>query len=245
MSVEFQKGNGQVIRGKLFEPEGVTKYPLVIFSHGFGGCYADLEHHGKVFADAGIGCLFFDFCGGGASSTSDGNMLEMTLHTELEDLLIVVEQASAWDRVDEENLFLLGESQGGLVSAMAAAELKDRLKGLILWYPAFVIPDDSRKRLELPYPDCDMVFGQQLSPDYNKDAAQIDVTEVMKAYKGPVLILHGNRDEVVPVGYSLKAEKVYKNAQLVVFNMAVHGFMKEDSKKAGFRSRDFVLKYTK
>jgi dienelactone hydrolase len=245
MSVEFHKANGQVIRGKLFEPEGATKYPLVIFSHGFNGCYADLEHHGKVFADAGIGCLFFDFCGGGLRSTSDGSMTEMTVGSELEDLLTVFEQASVWEKVDKENVFLLGESQGGLVSAMAAAELKDRLKGLILWYPAFVIPDDSRKRLELPASECDTVFGLKLSPDFNRDAAEIDIKAVMKGYTGPVLILHGNRDEVVPVNYSLKAEKVYKDAQLVVFNMAMHGFVKEDSRKACFRSRDFVLQHKK
>ena len=94
---------------------------------------------------------------------------------------------------------------------------------------------------ELPDPDWDMVFGQRLSPDYNKEAAEIDCKELMRAYKGPVLILHGNRDELVPVSYSLKAEKVYRDAQLVVFNMAAHGFQGEDSRKAGFRSRDFVL----
>ena len=242
MSVEFRKANGQIIRGKLYEPEGAESYPLVLFSHGFGGCYADLEHHGKVFADAGIGCLFYDFCGGGQSSTSDGDMTEMTLKTELEDLLTVYEEVCAWDRVEKENIFLLGESQGGLVSAMAAAELKDRLKGLILWYPAFVIPDDSKRRMELPAPECDMVFGRRLSPDFNRVAVEIDIEAIMRAYKGPVLILHGNRDEVVPVGYSLKAEKIYKNAELVVFNMAAHGFMGGDSRKAGIRSRDFVLK---
>ncbi len=245
MSLEFVKAGGQVIRGKLLAPEGVAQYPLVVLAHGFGGNYANLEHHGKVFADAGIGCLMFDFCGGGAESTSDGSLPEMTIHSELEDLLTVFREVSAWDQVDQKNVFLMGESQGGLVAAMAAAELKDRVRGLILWYPAFVIPDDSRKRMELPYPDCDTVFGQRLSPDFNRDAAEIDIKAVMKGYTGPVLILHGNRDEVVPVNYSLKAEKVYQDAQVVVFNMAGHGFMGEDCRKACFRSRDFVLQKKK
>ena len=59
MSLEFVKAGGQVIRGKLLAPEGVAQYPLVVLAHGFGGNYASLEHHGKVFADAGIGCRVF------------------------------------------------------------------------------------------------------------------------------------------------------------------------------------------
>ena len=43
--------------------------------------------------------------------------------------------------MDEENIFLMGTSQGGAVSAITAAANKEEIKGAILLYPAFVLVD--------------------------------------------------------------------------------------------------------
>ena len=59
----FQKKNGQKIAGKAYFAGVDKKYPTVIFAHGFGSNYRDLEHHGAGFAESGINCIFFDFCG--------------------------------------------------------------------------------------------------------------------------------------------------------------------------------------
>ena len=84
-TLEVCKENGQLIRGMIFRPESAEeKFPVVIFSHGFGSCYAEIIHHGEGFAESGIVCVFFDFCGGGAASTSDGDMKNMTIETEAE-----------------------------------------------------------------------------------------------------------------------------------------------------------------
>ena len=48
--------------------------------------------------------------------------------------------------VDAEQIFLLGASQGGVVSAITAAEHTDEIRGLILLYPAFVLIDDAKER---------------------------------------------------------------------------------------------------
>ena len=48
--------------------------------------------------------------------------------------------------VDSKNIVLMGESQGGLVSALAAAELKNKISRLILVYPALCIPDNWNER---------------------------------------------------------------------------------------------------
>lgn len=39
----------------------------------------------------------------------------------------------------------MGCSQGGFVSGMTAAQLKEQIRGLIMFYPALCIPDDARK----------------------------------------------------------------------------------------------------
>lgn len=229
--------DGLTIRGKICRPEGSGPYPAVIFSHGFGSNYRPLLHHGGPIAEAGICCIFFDFCGGGMETESDGTMEEMTLRTEEEDLFEVMKAVRDLPYTDPKLLYLMGESQGGMVSAMAAAELPEEIKGLILWYPAFVIPDDSAKRKKENIKD---VFGIRISPDYDDVAVSVDVEKIQKAYKGPVLILHGDQDPVVPIDYSRRAVKTYENASLREFPGAGHGYDEPDSTEACNASIAFI-----
>ena len=229
---------GQTIRGKIYLPEKSGRLRTLIVSHGFGGNYRTLEHHGSDIASHGIACIFYDFCGGGMDSLSDGRMDQMTLKTEEGDLLSVIEYAKKMPFVDPSRLYLLGESQGGMVSALAASLRTGDIKGLVLWYPAFVIPDDSAKRKQAGRPE---VFGIKLSPEYDDVAAAINVTAVQKAYPGPVLIIHGDADPVVPTDYSYRAEKSYPNARLIVLPGAAHGFNAAEGIKARTETIRFLL----
>ena len=203
----FQKKNGQKIVGKAYFAGIDKKYPTVIFAHGFGSNYRDLEHHGAGFAESGINCIFFDFCGGGLKSLSDGKMTQMTVLTEAEDLTEVISQVQQMKNVDSDQLFIQGESQGGFVSAYVAAQIPEKIKGLILWYPAFVIPDDAKRRFEENENTC---FGQQLSPDYNKVAKDIDIFNVITGYKKSVMIIHGENDNCVPISFQIFPNKLYR-----------------------------------
>ena len=126
----FQKKNGQKIAGKAYFA-GVDKEisdgdfcPRIWFQR-------DLEHHGAGFAESGINCIFFDFCGGGLKSLSDGKMTQMTVLTEAEDLTEVISQVQQMENVDSDQLFIQGESQGGFVGAYVAAQIPEKIKGLI------------------------------------------------------------------------------------------------------------------
>ena len=229
---------GLTIRGKIFLPEKAGKLKTLIVSHGFGANYRMLEHHGFDIAVQGIACIFYDFCGGGMDSLSDGRMDQMTLKTEEGDLLSVIEYAKKQPFVDVSKLYLLGESQGGMVSAIVAAGHAEDVKGLVLWYPAFVIPDDSAKRKQAGRPE---VFGIKLSPEYDDVAVAVNVTEVQKAYPGPVLIIHGDADPVVPIDYSYRAEKAYPNARLIVLPGAGHGFNAPEGIKARTETIRFLM----
>ncbi|MBR6173475.1 MAG: alpha/beta hydrolase [Eubacterium sp.] len=233
------KKNGYRIRGNVYRPDTdeEKKYPTVIFSHGFGSNYRELQHHGITFAEAGINCVFYDFCGGGLMSLSDGHMQEMTVLTEAEDLQAVIREILKQPYVDQEAFFLMGESMGGFVSAYAAALLQNLVIGLILWYPAFVIPDDSRARFDRNDNTC---MGHILSPDFNRTAMDIDIYGSMPAFRKPVLIIHGDQDPVVPLSYSERADMLYPDSRLVIMKGAGHGFDGEDSRRAGEISAEFV-----
>jgi dienelactone hydrolase len=238
--LEVKKESGHVIRGLIFRPDSDGKFPTVIFSHGFGGNYRGLAQHGDDFAKSGIVCVFFDFCGGGMESSSDGNMSEMTVMTEANDLVAVMESINCLSYVEPESIYLLGESQGGFVSAIVGRAYRENVKGLILWYPAFVIPDDARKRLES---GIDSHFGLKLSEDYDKVAQDIDVQELQLGFGKPVLILHGNKDDAVPIEYSRTAAANYSYATLKEIKGAGHGFNDKDGEFARSASIDFVRIY--
>lgn len=234
----FGKKDGKVIRGRIYRPEKKGhKLPVVIFCHGFGSNYRELMHHGEGFAGAGICCLFFDFCGGGLQSLSDGTMEEMTVGTECEDLETVIDCVKGLEYVDPERIFLQGESMGGLVSALVAARRPEEIRAQVLWYPAFGIPEDAGKRYEAGERE---VFGLLLGENFDREAKDIDVYAGISAYTGPVLIVHGDQDPIVPLCSSQRALSVYGNAGLIVIPGAGHGYEGADSAAAREHSIDFL-----
>lgn len=236
----FTKENGLKIVGRAFIPEKEGKFPTVIFSHGFNSSFIWFLHHGEGFADNDIACIFFDFIGGSVNPQSDGKMTDMTVLTEVDDLEFVISKVSEFDYVDKDKLFLQGESMGGFVSAYVAAKMPEKIKALVLWYPAFVIPDDSKKRFAANDTTC---FGLPISPEFDRVAKDIDIFNVIKGYKGPVKIIHGDKDDVVPISYSEKAVKEYDNASLIVMKDAGHGYNDKDSENARNYSIEFIKQY--
>ena len=215
--------DGSAVRGFHFAPKDVSQpAPAVIVSHGFNGCAADMVNCGEAYADAGIHCFLYDFRGGSLRTTSDGTLSGMmTIQTECADLRLMTEYVRGLPEADAKQIFLHGASQGGFVSSMVATEAPEQYAGLILWYPAYVIPEDSRKR-ELK--NDHSVFGIQLFPDFDRLAMNLDPWALMPGYTRPVLLLHGDKDPVVPCSYAEKAAFLFPNAKLKVYPDAGHGF---------------------
>ena len=95
--------------------------PAVIFSHGFGGNYQVGAEYAKVLAQKGYVVYCFDFCGESTASRSDGSTLEMSIFTEQADLEAVLSMIQDQAFVDDSNIFLMGTSMGGAMSAITAA----------------------------------------------------------------------------------------------------------------------------
>src|SRR5574344_249512 len=147
------KKRAKTIYGKMYKPSTGTFLPAIIISHGYNSASCDHEPEGIFFAGNGYLAFAYDFCGGSARSKSSGTTREMTLSTEEQDLLDVYEYISSLPNVNKKQLFLFGASQGGLVSAIAAEKLQRKIKGMILYYPAFCIPDDWRTE----FPTTDLI----------------------------------------------------------------------------------------
>ena len=88
-----------------------------------------VKGYGEAFAEEDYVTVCFDFCGGGWASRNGGALLDMSVLTEKADLEAVLEEVKQWDFVYIGSIYLMGNSQGGLVTALAAAALF-----LFAWY---------------------------------------------------------------------------------------------------------------
>lgn len=220
------ENQGQKIYGIAYIPETENKtVPLVICAHGLGGSYQSNAAYAEQLASHGIAAYCFDFRGGGGSR-SDGDTTEMSVMTEVSDLEVIMKAASGWEFVDGNRIVLLGTSQGGITSAIAAARHTDRISGLVLMYPAFLVGDAVHERFDSleEVPDSFQFNWITAGRPYVEDMWDYDVYEEIGNYTGRVLLLHGNADSIVPISYSNRAAEVYKDVEYYVIDGAGHGF---------------------
>lgn len=223
------------IYGLLYVPKNAgEKMPAVIFSHGFGGNYQVGAQYAEALAEKGYVVYCFDFCGGSPGSRSDGSTLDMSIFTEQADLEAVIHTIQEQPFVDEENIFLMGTSQGGAVSAITAAANKEKITGAILLYPAFVLVDRTKEQFESveDIPDTYYLMWMTVGRAYAEKLLDYDIYEAISHYDKDVLIIHGDEDSIVPLSYSEKAVEVYDSARLEVLPGAGHGFYGSDAEQA-------------
>ena len=206
--------------------------PLIILSHGFGGSHAGNLDYADYFVSNGFAAYSMDFCGGGLRGKSDGTMLEMSVLTEAEDLNAVIDHFL--DDPGFSSIYLWGESQGGFVSSYVAADRPEDIAALVLEYPAFVLTDSAKRsqKEDGSFPETSRLLGMKIGRVYYEALASIDIYSHIAAYTGPVLILHGNLDWLVPLSYSERAAEVFPNAELVVMPGQGHGFIGSGRKEA-------------
>ena len=192
----------------------------------------------SAIAKMGFAAYCFDFCGGSDKSKSDGATEDMTVFTEVEDLRAVVKTVKSLGYVEPSEVYLLGSSQGGLVSALLADECPDDFAGMILFYPAFNIPE--MVKMFSGFGDWGNIgdwgnlgnwgdFGDfggmmSMSENYINSIKGFDVWSHIGKFSKPVCIIHGTNDMIVPISNSEKAAGLYPSAMLNKIEGANHGF---------------------
>ena len=206
---------------------------------------------GRAFAALGYVAACFSFCGAGRLADdhalwSDGSSTDVTISTEVSDLCAVIDYMTAQPFVDAKQVFLLGGSQGGFVSGLTAAKLGDKIKKLIMIFPALCIPDHARRgRLGGASYDPEQVPEEihcpktTLGKAFHEDVVNMDPYLELSKYRGPVLILHGLNDTTVPYSYSVRAKEAYgkDRCHLQLIRNMGHGYDKKqfDSLMASVR----------
>lgn len=107
---------------------------------------------------------------------------------------------------------LLGHSQGGVVAGMLAGELgAERISRLVLMSPAAVLRDNALDGIMFgirfdpnDIPEYISVFGHRVGYAYLQTAQSLPIYETTAQYTGPVCIIHGTEDSIVPYSYGVR-----------------------------------------
>ena len=224
-SVELwsQRDTNRIYGVMYYNPVTSKKQPAVILSHSSSLTHEAMRGYASAIAKMGYAAYCFDFCGGSDKSKSGGSTDDMTVFTEVEDLRAVVKTVKSLGYVEPSEVYLLGSSQGGLVSALLADECPDDFAGMILFYPAFNIPEMVSKFSGFGnWGD----FGgmMSMSEKYINSIKDFDVWSHIGKFPKPVCIIHGTADIIVPISNSEKAVGLYSSATLNKIEGANHGF---------------------
>lgn len=226
----FIESDGIKLHAKLDRPEGAEKGPLCILIHGFTG-HMEEDHilaARDAMLKANVSVLRAEMYGHGKS---EGEFEKHTLYKWVTNALSVVEYAKQLDFVTD--LYLCGHSQGGLLTMLVGGMCSDDFKAIIPLSPAWMIPEICREGMVLgttfdPKHIPEKVYSEEggwgLDGDYIRVAQTIHVEDEIDRFEKPVLIVHGDVDDVVPFSYATKAQKLYKNAKLIPIKGANHCF---------------------
>ena len=235
------KSEGIDIYGLMYTPKAKAgKLPLIILSHSSSLTHAAMVPYAEYLSEKGYAAYCYDFCGACDSSKSKGRTTdEMTVFTEVDDLKIVLDKMKTLDYIDTDNVFVLGSSQGGLVTALVAEERPFDIQGMILFYPAFNIPDMIEQFSS---------FGNMgMSDAFVKAMKGYNVYANIGKYLNDIIIIHGTSDFIVNIKYSEKAVTKYKSAVLYPIQNANHGFNNENlngmASMLGGEKDDIVMPY--
>ena len=220
------------IYGLMYKPAGQTNLPIVICSHSSSLTHKAMKGYAQKIAQQGYAAYCFDFCGGSSESLSGGSTDSMTVFTEVEDLKSVVAMVKTLDYVDTTKIVLLGSSQGGLVSSLLAEDIPNEIASMVLFYPAYNIPELVKMFSGLgngsSWGDGSWGGGfggmMSMSDAFVNSIKDFDVWSHIGTFPKPVCIVHGTSDFIVPISNSEKAVGLYPDAQLHPIEGANHGF---------------------
>lgn len=229
-------------------PNGAPK-PIVVFSHGFKG-FKDWGHFNLLanyFAEAGFVFVKFNFSHNGTTPENDSDMHDMeafgnnNFSLELDDLKAVLDELHKNDgpvlqkELDLTHVYLMGHSRGGGSVILKAAE-DVRVKAVATW--AGVSNFNQRwNELELEAwkqqgvqwisnarTGQKMPLYYQIVEDYQANQHRLEIPRVLKQMKQPLLILHGEQDETLPVQMAHELQQWKPDAELHLLPHVNHSF---------------------
>jgi uncharacterized protein len=198
-SVVFRNARGHKLVGIVHH---LTTQPTaaVILCHGMESSKESEKIVGlaRQLSQRGILALRFDFAGSGAS---EGKFEHVTFSGEVDDLRAAYQVVVKYP---PKKIGVFGSSMGGTVALLFAAEEKNIAALVTLAAPVhperfterFLTPEEAREWRERGYI---IYHGRRLNVSLLEDGEKLAVAEAARKIFCPALVIHGDRDDTVPV----------------------------------------------
>jgi alpha/beta superfamily hydrolase len=229
--VFFKNSKRVHLCGLINVPKNAIEGFIVIFVHGHSSSKntKNFIRLTEMLDKAGVSTFRIDIHGHGESG---GDFSETTVSEAVDDILQAIEYIKG---LEYRKIGLLGSSFGGIASIITASKSKD-LSFLILKSPVSNYKDkyndlegkkfvnDWKNKGERDY---DASEGKILKLKYlfYEDAIRYDGYKVAPAILIPILIVHGDEDEAVPVEQSIKIASLFPNCRLEIIKGSDHRYV--------------------
>jgi pimeloyl-ACP methyl ester carboxylesterase len=218
--VSFKNRRGQTLAGVLHGEPGPA---MVISCHGMLSTKEGDKHKllGGALEALGLPMLRFDFAGRGES---EGELYDMTYTNEMHDLDAAVEFLAG---LGAERVGVFGSSMGGAVALLAGAR-DERIAAIAtlaaVGHTDAVTerhPHECRAWQERGY--IELVEGR-IGRTFLDDSLAHDVLSAVRILHAPLLVIHGEQDDIVPCSDAHDIAATARNATLDLVVGADHRF---------------------
>jgi uncharacterized protein len=225
--VEFRNADGERIVGTLHRPDSPSEAGVVL-----GHCFTCSRHTSilrdisRRLRDDGIAALRFDFSGNGQS---EGDFARTTYTRHIDEMRRAAEMLRDEGCV---RLGLAGHSMGAAIAVLAGAELPGvrgvcalagRLAGLD---PTLIFNGVQLEELRQTGRVHFQSRGRELTlgREFFEDARRYDLPEIAASLPAPLLVVHGDQDEIIPVQNAYEARSRNPDVELFILPGADHMF---------------------
>jgi len=245
-SVHFNSNFGEKLTGTLHLPIGSSGHAVV-----FGHCFTCTRHTSILrdicneLTEEGFMALRFDFSGNGQS---EGDFAESTYSKQISEMqtaaALLSQKGAFW-------IGLAGHSLGAAIALLTAARqqtvkavcvLAGRLSGLNAMH---FLSQNQRRELQQTGSVLFSSRGRalQLSNDFFADAEKYNLPEVAASMQMPLLVVHGENDEIIPIQEAYQAQALNpENIKLAVIPKADHMFSRIEHRQ---QVSELVVKWFK
>lgn len=202
LDVEYAQIGGISLRFDASIPASAAPSPAVIIVHGGGWVRGDrrtnVEPLFKPLSDAGIAWFSISY-------TLAGNPFQVgTAVSDVEAAIQYIHSHAAKYNIDPDRIALIGESAGGQLASMAAlgASVGSRVKAVVAIYTPTDMVALARNSDLIPAEIRNQLNGTPWERLILSRLAQLSPQSAIRKGMPPFLLIHGDKDKVVPIEQS-------------------------------------------
>jgi len=222
--VTFKNQQGKELAGILHLPKK-EKPGAVIICHSFQGTKTKKKYVrlARRLQKQDVLVFRFDFEGCG---DSEGDPKNLTIKNEVFDLEYALKAVMGMADINPRKIAFVGDSLGAVISAMVAKTID--VKTLIFWNPAFCQKLFFKKWYSKEDKRIIKKTGvlikkeKEIGKKYYLENKNKDYSKILSELNIPILIIQSEKDDDVPLEYSLGLARRYKNITLKILKNANH-----------------------